>query len=424
MKLSFLGGSREIGKSCVLAQAGEVKLLLDSGMKIHDHNEPPQFKKYNYDAAIVTHAHLDHSGSLPVANRIRNIPWFASFPTVPLVELLLADAEKVAIARKNKPPFTRRELKRTMQKANALAYNQEYEFYDGTNFELFDAGHIVGSSQVLVRDDSTLLYSGDFKLKPSRMHGGAVVPREQVDYLVMESTYATREHMERKDVERDFAEGVQKAVDDGYTALIPAFAVGRSQEILQILHAHSIKADVYLDGMSKQVSEIFSDFPSYLRNYKAFQDALRKTKFVEDVRQRRAITRKPCVVVTTAGMLDGGPALSYLRDLNKTGSGKVFLTGFQVPKTNGNKLLKGEKLKFQGRNGNVYNTKVNLPVSFFDFSAHAGKSELYEYAEKVSPEKVFCVHGDELECEALAQGLKLRGFDAVAPRVGQVFKLK
>ncbi|MBI5228796.1 MBL fold metallo-hydrolase [Candidatus Micrarchaeota archaeon] len=417
MKLFFLGGCLEVGRSSFLVNVGEVRLLFDAGIKLWDHNELPLMPQA-VDAAILSHAHLDHSGAVPTLYKHFNIPTFCTSPTIPITSLLLEDSMKVAKKRNKSCYFSGKELKKVDRNFTPLTYGKEYEFFDGTSFKLHEAGHILGSAQVFLKspEGTTLLYTGDIKLKETRTHNGAEAPEEEVNILVIESTYARAEHPKREELEKRFCEEVRGVLDEGGVAIVPCFAVGRTQEMLGVLHAHRLegsRGEVYVDGMGQKINEIYYEFPAYLKNPKALFQAFSEAKNIEYHKQRKKIIERPCVVITTAGMLEGGPVLDYVQAINRRGNGKIFLTGYQVEGTNGRMLLEEGRIK---ENGKVI--RLNVPTGFFDFSAHAGRTELIEYAKKLNPNKVFCVHGDMANCNALAAELSAQGFDAVAPANG------
>ncbi len=422
MKLTFLGACRQVGKSSVLAQLGEVRLLLDCGLRVHTEHLAPPIHQYKFDACLLSHAHLDHSGATPLAAREGKGPVFATFPTIPITQLLLEDNEKVSLRNHRALPFRKQDVKRLYSKFFGLPYGLPYEFYDGTRFRFLDAGHIIGASQVLVEHKGKrLLYSGDFNASETRMHAPAKPPEEEVDALVVESTYAAREHPPRDDLERRFVNEVQKAIDDDCVALLPCFAVGRTQEILQVLYANRLRGDLFVQGMGVAVSEISLDFPSYMKNAGMLNAALGRAKRVETKEQRRRVVEKPCAIVATAGMLDGGPALSYLQALNRKGNGAVFMTGFQVPGTNGSLLAAGERVWVNERSRRE---AVTLPFSQWDFSAHSGRKELFDYVKRVNARRVFCMHGDAAVCVEFARELREEhGFDAVAPLEEEKFSV-
>lgn len=414
MRIRFEGASRQVGRSQFEVDTEEMTILLDAGMA-RDEEKVPLKPTRRPDAIILSHAHLDHSGFLPSYYQNQRMPWLATFPTLPITGILWPDSIKVMRSRKESPPITEKEIKTCVRHCVALPMHEKYEFYDGTTAELHDAGHILGSAQVLLeKGDKSLLYTGDYNSSPTRNHAPAETPAKGVSGLIIESTYSDRDHPPRQDVERAFITAVKQATESG-NALVPCFALGRTQEILQVLDAAGIRAPIWVDGMGTDVNAVYEEYTAFVRDHVALERAIERARPIENSSQRRAVAEgKGNVIITTAGMLEGGPVLSYMDKMNAAGRGAVLLTGYQVEETNGRRLVDSKLVKYNGKI-----LKVSLPVKQFDFSAHSGKTESFEYVRAVNPEKVFCVHGDETVCQTFAEKLREEGFDAYAPKIGE-----
>jgi len=421
MRVFCLGACREIGRSSFLLEdeAGQ-RIMLDCGVKQWKQNLPPLDPPLKPSAVILSHSHLDHCGGLPIPFKHGNPKAFCTPPAAEITEVLLDDTLKIARQENVSAPFSKSDARKALKAVSPTSFEKEKKLEGGTSFEFFDAGHITGSAQVLLRckrngKPFNLLYSGDFNSRQTQLQQAASPPAEKIDVLFVESTYAEREHPPRQRVEKEFVEAVEDVVDGGGTVLVPCFAVERTAEILVVLNRAGVSAPVYLDGLGQRVCGIMRGHPDYVRNYDAMLSAFERAIFVEDRQTRKKIVGEPCVIIATAGMLEGGPAVDYLQKINE---GKkpnaVFLTGFQVRETNGWMLATQGKVKT--KKGVL---AVNIAVKQFDFSAHAGRSGLVDYVKDANAEKVFCVHGDGEACQALAGALAEEGFDAQAPEIGQ-----
>lgn len=419
MKLKFLGGAREVGKSSFLLDAGD-KLLLDRGVKLgHSSLSFPLAVKTHLKAAIISHAHLDHSGALPELFITGNTMVYMTSPTLELSEMLWRDTIKIAEIEGQTKKYSMDEVKKTEKFTFPINYRKKVQITDEVMMEFFDAGHIIGSAITkLWHKDKSLVYTGDFHLRETRLLNGADTRIGKTDYLIIESTYGDRHHEKRKALEKKFVESVQDTIDKGGWAIVPAFAVGRSQEVLDILHEYKVEAPIFFDGMGQKASAISLRYPEFLKDPKFLGKALHAASWVKG-RNRNKALKEPSIIVTSAGMLEGGPVIFYLSKLFDDKNSKVFLTGYQVEGTNGRNLLEKGIINLDGEK-----VKVNNEVELYEFSAHAEQNELLELIQKLEPEKVFLVHGDEEVIEVLAGEVKALGFEALKPRNGEEIELK
>ena len=256
-----------------------------------------------------------------------------------------------------------------------------------------------------------VLFTGDLQTIPTHLVGGA--EPLQCDILVMESTYAGKEHPDRKETERRFRDKVAETVERGGKVIVPAFAVGRAQEVLMALASSGF--ETYLDGMARKVNEIYLSAPEYLADSRRFRRALQGVHVVEHPGERRKALREADVIVTTGGMLDGGPVLFYVGELYRDANSSIFLTGFQVEGSNGRQLLEEGTLT-------IDDTTIHpvCEVEKFDFSAHAGHSDLVRLAKESHASTVVLMHGDHRE--ALRDALP-SSIDVKLPENGRAFTL-
>ncbi len=285
---------------------------------------------------LVSHGHLDHCGAVPNL-MYQNPDVFMTPPTAEFTFLLGRDTLKLAESTlSGVPPFDPDDLQKLGRRTQRIDYNKPFKSH-GYRICFYNAGHIPGASGIFLESEAgeSLFYTGDFNLQETRLVPGAAEFPE-ADTLILESTYFGEEHVPRKETEERFIESILDTVDRGGTALIPSFAIGRTQEILMLLDAHGIQA--YVDGMGRDVYKILKKYPEYLKDPKRLDRAFEHAILVKD-HQRDSILKEPSVIVTTAGMLNGGPVLYYLSRLYKDPRSKVLLTGYQVEGTNGRLAL-------------------------------------------------------------------------------------
>lgn len=403
-----------MGRSGILLK-GNRNILLDYGVKVETKIEYP-LQAGRIDAFVLSHAHLDHSGFSPALYH-NNFPMaFGTEPTLRLAEMLIEDSMKVQKIKHQNPRFSKGELKSFINSYIPYDYKSRIEF-GGYEISLHDAGHITGSSITRIEDPISkhrIAYTGDFKLSPQLLHNGAEVV--ECDTLIIESTYAIKEHPDRENLIKLFVENIKKIIENNGTALIPVFAVGRSQEVLAILEKNKLTNYTYLDGMAKEATSIAMQYPRFIHNVDLLRNAVNRVTTLKKGKERDEALKGGNIIVTTAGMLTGGPALNYITRLNDRSM--IFLTGFQAENTNGRRLLENKPLIID--NKKIF---IKTPFSFYDLSAHAGQSDLYEYVQKADPKTVVCVHGDEDSAVGFKDWLEIEGYKAFAPKTGETVRI-
>ncbi len=416
MEVEFLGGAREVGRSAVLVDDA---LLLDYGLLTAD---PPQYpiREPEPDAVVVSHGHLDHVGAVPAllkGDRRPTIHWTP--PTAELTRTLARDTLKL---HGNSPlcPFSAEHVARLGEAEARHGYEEPFDVAGGVDcggyeVTLFNAGHIPGSAHVLVDDgDTRLLYTGDFHTDDQRLVS-ATTARPDADAVICEATYADVTHDERATVEKRWAERVQTTIWEGGTVVAPAFAIGRTQELMLVADANDLTP--YVDGMGIDVTRMFRHHPEYLRDPEAFRRAKGAARFVTGRDgQRERIADDNELIITTSGMLAGGPVHSYLPRIRGSPTNTVTLTGYQVEGTPGRELQDHGRLAI---NGQV--RPVSARVESYDFSAHADRGGLESFLDAYRDARVLVVHGDR--CETFAEDLRADGFEAGAPAIGTTVTL-
>ena len=421
IKLSFLGGCREVGRSATLVDVGGEKILIDYGIKINV--KPTQYPKMvntKLNGVLLSHAHLDHSGAIPILfHRGNNCPVYGMEVTKPLTRMLLIDSHKISRYEGEEEKYTKKDIKGTTKAFRPVKYRKTFKI-GNTKITPFDAGHISGSAMYLIETKGKrILYACDFNLSDTRLIKGADLDLPEVHILITESTYAQREHPNRQREERKMIDAVKETLANDGIALISCFAIARTQEVLLVLDEYEPKTKIYIDGMALKATRIINEYPELQREYNQLDRALQRLEVqtISNPHKRKKIMKKPCVIITTSGMLTGGPVAHYLEKLYNKENCSLILTGFQVPGTEGAILLE---------TGHYIHEDLDLPLKMnvrkLDFSSHASRSELFRFAKHVNPEKIFCVHGDNTE--RFAQELREDcGFDAISPKDDKPFVL-
>ncbi len=455
MKLTFLGGADEVGASSTLIEIGGKLLLVDVGIRISprtsrgiQNDQLPDLRPISEaggpDYILVTHAHTDHTGALPlVVEQYPNVPVIATQPTIDLVRVLQADAQRIMQGRQEAegelPLFDELSVDRLMQAFQVVNFGQPLRLGDSLQVTYHPAGHIVGAGTLVIEsDEGILVMSGDVSLSDQRAVVSARLPRIKADAVVIESTYGGKLHANRIAEERRLIETLTRVVERGGKALIPAFALGRAQEVLQIILAYRDRFDapVYADGMVRAVCRAYNRLaewlPSSTVEAAGDEDLFFRSKIrpVENALQRDEVagSSEPAVIVASSGMLTGGASVVYARHMADDPRNAIFLTGYQDEESPGRFLQRVMRERQAGEEVtlNIDRQVVTLrcDIDTYSLSAHADEAELVSVCESLGASEIMLVHGDPAARHSLATRLRQREKSVRLPQIGQTLTLE
>ncbi|MCL2607588.1 MAG: MBL fold metallo-hydrolase [Methanomassiliicoccaceae archaeon] len=409
MKFRFLGGADAIGRMGMTMEGGGKTSLFEYGMAPTKPPEYPLECDSRIDHVFLTHSHLDHSGMVPRVCGRDNCELFTTPLTAEVSEIMMNDSLKIAKSENYPLPYTQGDINRTMKNVVPLTFGDTIEL-NNLDITLHTAGHIPGAAMFEIAGDTTTLYSGDIHTISTRLVG----PAHPVDCenLFIEGTYGGRFHPPRKDTEKAFLNKVAEVTGRGGKVLIPCFATGRTQEIMLLLKDEGY--DMWVDGMGRSVSRIYTNYPEYLLDFKKFKGAKRAFQEVRSP-QMRSQSGKGEVIITTGGMLDGGPVLGYLKDMRNNPRNAVLMVGYQAEDTNGRMLLESGCIMLDGEP-----VKIECEIKKYDFSAHADHGQIIEFIRKCDPDKVIFMHSETREF--FENDLK-GDYKIILPKLGETFTL-
>jgi len=386
LQIRFLGGSNKVGSLAMLLKTKGTQFLFDYGMTPSKPPEVPM-PAPPVDTMFLSHAHLDHSGMVPVLFEEDSFPVLSTELTGVISNLLHKDSIKIAQSEGYAKPYTSSEIRRAKHYIEPVKPGQKKEI-DDVSVKFHSAGHIPGSLMIELTGSKRFLFTGDFNTIDTHLVKGT--KPVDCDVLCMEGTYAGRNHPKpRPELEKDFQDKVEEVIARGGTVILPAFAVSRSQELAIILRKMGL--NIWYDGMGRKVSKIFLKHADCLRNPNELKKAINQLNLVHSDHGRK-LAMSADVIITSSGMMDGGPVLHYMSKLKDNPKNAVFLTGYQVEGTNSRLLVDEGLLDFYG-----VKEKVACEVEYFDFSGHAGHDQLVDFAKKCNPEKIILMHSDARE---------------------------
>jgi uncharacterized protein len=438
IRITTLGGCREVGRSCMLLSTPESRIIIDCGVNVGSDDSatpylyvPEVYPLNQIDAVVLTHAHLDHAGLVPMLYKYGyEGPIYCTPPTRDLAVLLQLDYIEIAGREGKRLPYDSAMVREALKHTITLNYGDVTDIAPDTKLTMHNAGHILGSSIAHFHIGDGLYnvaFTGDQKFERTRLFDPAVCNFPRLETLVTEATYGGTNSIQpsRKEAEITLINVVKETISKGGKVIIPAFSVGRSQEVMVVLEEAIRKkvideVPVCLDGMIYEATAIHTTYPEYLNNdlrdlifHKGINPFLAQCFVkVESPKQRtEIIDGPPCVILATSGMLNGGPVIEYLKRLGPDEKNTLVIVGYQAEGTLGRRIQKGWKELPLSVEGKTQTVKINLEVTTVDgFSGHSDRQQLMEYMRRIYPKpgRVLTNHGDEGNCLDLASSIYKR----------------
>ncbi len=448
MQVIFAGGASGVGASCLAIELADQWIVVDAGVRVDRKADPlpdlALLEGKDVRAIFVTHAHADHIGALPLLHQaFPSAPIFASRATGLLMEVMLADALKImtrrAVDEMELPLYPQEMVASMLNMVRPLPVGESITLAELPNVTIHAsrAGHIAGAVSLAFKaPDGSLVVSGDISITPQRTVLGAVAPpMKSCDLLVLESTYGARLHPNRQGEEQRLAQAVADGLARGGHVLIPCFGLGRGQELVLLLQSAQEKGQIpqfpiYVDGLVRRVCSTYLLLPEALTP--TLQRQIRKgyapftgpnVSFVRDERDReRILAGGPACIVSSSGMLTGGPSVWFAERLVSNPNASILITGYQDEEAPGRKLLDLAEQKKNTLELNGSSFQVQCQVAKYSLSAHADGSELASFAASVHPRQVALVHGDQESRLALRS--KLTDTEVLLPMNGSAIEVQ
>jgi metallo-beta-lactamase family protein len=469
MKITFHGAAKTVTGSQHIIDVNGHRIMLDCGLfqgkrkEAFELNRQGSCDAKSVDVLVLSHAHIDHSGNIPclVKNGFSG-DIYSTSATRDLCSVMLMDSayiqekDVIYVNKKRKkqgknlfePLYTKEDVATAMQNFIGISYNRQHEILPGVKLTLVDAGHMLGSTHVIldINDKDSgrqqrLVFSGDIGREGIPIIRDPTLVTEGTDILIMESTYGNRSHPPYPESENELERIINETYSRNGVLLIPAFAVGRTQQIVYALHKlHDQKKiphlPIYVDSpLATNTTEIFRMHPEcYDAEMREFLlndnhsdpfgfGTLTFTKNVEESKKLNTLN-KPAVIISASGMMEGGRILHHLRNRISDPRNTILVTGWQAPNTLGRRVVNKEPVVRIF--GDEFQLKAHVEV-ITGFSGHADRDELLEWAGAMQnkPEHTFIVHGEEESSQILAESLQAKlGFSNIArPDMHQSYEL-
>jgi KH/beta-lactamase-domain protein len=429
IRVTALGGYRQVGRSCSLLHTQDSKIMIDCGVDVSSESTTPYLHLpevlpfETLDAVIITHAHLDHSGLVPLLYKYGyDGPMYCTNPTRDLCTLLQMDYLKVAAADAKKIPYSAENIRDMIKHCITIDYGDTTDITPDIRLTFHNAGHILGSAIPhfhIGEGMYNIAFSGDIKYERTWLFNPAINRFPRLEAIFIESTYGGREDFQpsRREATDRLNDIITTTIKKKGKLLIPVFAVGRSQEVMIVLEnlvrLKKIPAiPVYLDGMIWEATAIHTAYPEFLNNKlraEIFQQGKNPLlsdifKRVDSHEMRSEIINdhpEPCVVLATSGMMNGGPVMEYFKEWAQDKKNTIAFVGYQAEGTLGKRIQKGWEEIPLNVGGNILNIKMKMRLSICDgFSGHSDRRQLLNYINNMSPrpERIIFGHGEESKC--------------------------
>ncbi|MEM7819374.1 MAG: beta-CASP ribonuclease aCPSF1 [Candidatus Aenigmatarchaeota archaeon] len=426
IRITALGGFREVGRSCILLQTPESNVLLDCGLSVSmfsarpfPYLDAPEFHIQDLDAIILTHSHLDHCGLIPYLYEYGyRGPLYCTRPTRDLMALLQLDYIQICQRENKKPLYSSKGIEEAIKHCITLEYGEVSDITPDMRLTLQNAGHLMGSSTAHIHIGDgmyNILYTGDIKFEKTKLFERASTDFTRVESLIIESTYGAKDDIlpSHKEGELALIQAVKKTIERGGRVLIPSFAVGRSQDVIAILADTNIDVPIYLDGMLWDATAIHTAYPEFMaksiqtqilhKGRNPFLDPRLKGIGSQKEREEVFNSTHPAVIIATSGMLVGGPALEYLQNLADNPKNTLLFVGYQGEGTMGRRIQKGWR-DIQLDNGKVLELKLEIET-IQGLSGHSDHRQLLDFINHMptKPKKIIVNHGENSKCVELAR---------------------
>lgn len=454
VRLTFLGSARQVGRSSMLLQTPNSKILLDCGIDVASSGadkfptfDIPEFDIENLDAVIISHAHLDHVGLLPYLYKMGyKGPVYMTPPSRDIAALISLDFIGVAYKQAATPLFSSKDIKEMIKHSITVNFNEVTDITPDVRITLYNSGHALGGAMVhlnIGNGSHNLLYTADFKYAKTRLLDPAINTFPRVESVITESTYGSKNDVlpPRQKSEEELLDAIGKVIKRKGKVLIPELGLGRAQETMLILEDAMKrglieKVPIYIDGMIWDINAIHTAYPDFLSNRvksEIFQD---KNPFVSEtfVRVGSAQERKqvveggPCIVLATSGMLVGGASVEYFREFASNPNNAIIFVCYQGVGSLGRQVQDGIKETKMMVDGKEETVEVNLEVqTIAGLSAHAGRNELISFFNNMrpKPKRIIINHGEVSKSLDLASALyKLNRVETNVPRTLETLRLK
>tara|TARA_B100000767_G_C19776991_1_gene543191 strand:- start:1563 stop:3467 length:1905 start_codon:yes stop_codon:yes gene_type:complete len=439
-RVTALGSYREVGRACHLVTTNESRIMIDVGVNVANDNDPMPFFNApealpvdKLDAVILTHAHLDHAGMLPILFKYGyRGPVYCTPPTRDLMLLLQTDYLKIGGTEGKRAPYSMEDIRTCQRHVVDVAWDETTDIAPDVKMTFSNSGHILGSSAVHLHigdGKHNLLFSGDQKYEKSWLFDAANTRFPRVESLVLESTYGSEGDYQpsRQEANQELKDIVSRTLSRGGKMVFPVFAVGRSQEVMiaidELFRSGTVKpVPVWLDGMIQEATAIHAAHPNYLTNTlrksllkddggNPFSNEWFRPVKSRDLRENILMDPSPCIVLATSGMMNAGPVVEYFKNWAHSKRNSLCFVGYQAEGTLGRRLQKGFSEVPMVINGHTEIVKVGCEMATIDgFSGHSDRRQLLEFVEQLNPKprNIICHHGDYHKCNELGHALRER----------------